>query len=174
MTAIVEYRDVPGFPGYRVGDDGSVWSRRQRGVQNVLATDWHELKLFRNRWGYQHVHLHSGNGRPCTRKVCGLVCAAFHGPRQSGMECRHLNGRIGDDRADNLAWGTKLENENDKRLHGTMAIGERNGLCKLSSTDIAAILDCRGTMTQKACAAQFGCSRSHVGRLWAGIRRRVS
>jgi hypothetical protein len=26
----VEYRDVPGFPGYRVGTDGSVWSCWER------------------------------------------------------------------------------------------------------------------------------------------------
>lgn len=89
------------------------------------------------------------------------------------MECRHGNGRNDDDRADNLAWGTKLENENDKRTHGTMPIGERNGSCTLSAAEIEAIMACSGAMTQKACAAQFGCSRSYVGELWAGTRKRV-
>jgi site-specific DNA-cytosine methylase len=36
MTAAVAYRDVPGFPGYRVGDDGSVWPR-YRAIGNSMA-----------------------------------------------------------------------------------------------------------------------------------------
>ena len=38
-VAQVEYRDVPGWPGYRVGDDGSVWSLwKRRGLGRGTAT----------------------------------------------------------------------------------------------------------------------------------------
>ena len=30
-------------------------------------------------------------------------------------------------RLENLAWGTKVENEADKELHGTVPRGDRNG-----------------------------------------------
>jgi DNA adenine methylase len=36
-------------------------------------------------------------------------------------------------RLSNLRWDTKLANANDKRKHGTMATGERNGLAKLNA-----------------------------------------
>jgi hypothetical protein len=33
----IEYRDVVGFPGYRVGNDGSVWSRNWETVEGGVA-----------------------------------------------------------------------------------------------------------------------------------------
>jgi len=48
-----------------------------------------------------------------------LVLETFIGPCPSGMECRHLDGNSKNNSLDNLRWGTKLENENDKKLHGT-------------------------------------------------------
>ncbi len=56
-----------------------------------------------------------------------LVLEAFVGPCPPGMECRHLNGRRDDNRLVNLTWGTKDEQINDKRCHGTLGLGERNG-----------------------------------------------
>ena len=41
--------------------------------------------------------------------------------------CRHLDGDRTNPRLENLAWGTKVENEADKELHGTVPRGDRNG-----------------------------------------------
>jgi hypothetical protein len=54
------------------------------------------------------------------------------------MQCRHLDGNRSNNRLDNLAWGTPLENGADKARHGT-AKGERNGRAKLTAAKVRRI-----------------------------------
>jgi len=64
--------------------------------------------------GYQQVHLHK-MGKRKAASIHRLVCEAFHGPCPAGMEARHLNDVKHDNRAENLAWGTKSQNSHDAR-----------------------------------------------------------
>lgn len=170
----IEYRQVDDFPAYRVGSDGSVWSRWRKGPgANLSNTTWTQLRTTPDRDGYRRVQLSHMNGTKLTRKVCVLVAEAFLGPQPDGMECRHKNGRCADDRSDNLIWGTSLENAADKRRHGTIAKGERHGRATMTDQQIAEILDLKGKATQQQVADQFGCSRGYVGQLWAGSRKRA-
>jgi|SRR5215472_5299298 len=68
--------------------------------------------------GYLRLTL-CANGKPKSWRVHTLVAAAFLGSRQIGQEVRHLDGDGLNNHADNLAYGTKTDNEADKRLHGT-------------------------------------------------------
>lgn len=47
-----------------------------------------------------------------TLKVHRLVCEAFNGPPEDGRVCMHLNEDSSDNRPENLAWGTQMENLN--------------------------------------------------------------
>lgn len=123
--------------------------------------------------GYRRVDLYAGDGKSATKKVCVLVCIAFHGPPQPGQVCRHDNGKAGDDRADNLLWGTTQENTDDRRRHGTIAKGARHGKVKLTENQIVELLALKGHMIQKEAALKFGVSRGYVGQLWRGTRKRV-
>lgn len=67
--------------------------------------------------GYYGVKL-SHNQKQTTFLIHRLVCAAFHGPGPEGQEVRHLNGNPVDNRAENLAWGTRAENVQDMIRHG--------------------------------------------------------
>jgi hypothetical protein len=59
--------------------------------------------------------------------VHSLVLEAFVGPRPDGMQCRHFPDRNPtNNRVSNLSWGTPLENANDRRVHGTIACGDRH------------------------------------------------
>jgi hypothetical protein len=137
-TTPVEYRslDFLGYPGYRVGDDGSVWrmctGRRLRGI-------WRQLKpipVGRPRRQYRNVALTSKN-RHCS--IHRLVLMAFVGPCPPGCQTRHKNGNSADNRLVNLAWGTPKENCADKILHGTSQCGERGGRAKLTEADVREI-----------------------------------
>ena len=48
-----------------------------------------------------------------------LVLTAFKGSRPPGLEGRHLDGDATNNKIKNLAWGTHLQNMQDKILHGT-------------------------------------------------------
>jgi hypothetical protein len=47
-----------------------------------------------------------------TLKVHRLVCEAFNGPPEDGQVCMHLNEDSSDNRPENLAWGSQMENLN--------------------------------------------------------------
>jgi hypothetical protein len=112
----VEYRDVPGFPGYRVGDDGSVWTRKIKGGNDRAAGKLGPWRLMRIHLvkGYPCVNL-DRNGKTYSRCVHRLVLSAFIGPRPEGMEARHWPDQTKTNcRLDNLRWDTHLENMKDK------------------------------------------------------------
>jgi hypothetical protein len=141
----VEYRAIPGFPGYRAGSDGAVWScwmRRSHGwrwgTKPVMGEHWRMLKPHQNKKGYLSYTL-VADGRK--RLVGGhiLVLEAFVGPRPDGMEACHGLGGSSDNRIGNLRWDTKSENERDKVRHGTTAKGEMNSRAKVTSADVLAI-----------------------------------
>lgn len=77
-----------------------------------------ELKLHTDACGYPEAVL-SKYSKGKTVGVHILVCEAFHGPRPDGLVVRHLNGIPADNRPGNLAWGTRAENMQDKKRHGT-------------------------------------------------------
>jgi hypothetical protein len=67
------------------------------------------------------------------------VLEAFIGPRPENCEVRHLDGDPSNNRLDNLAWGTKAENQADKVRHGTILRGTANPASKLTEADVLAI-----------------------------------
>lgn len=134
MSDEVEYRDVPGFPGYRAGSDGSVWSRRRRGNNlGIFAPDWHQLKVRVGTRGYRMVAMSRGSRATVKmRKVSRVILESFVGPQPDGMECCHNDGCPVNDAISNLRWGTKIENAEDRKRHGTGAQGEGNPAAKLT------------------------------------------
>lgn len=122
--SIVKYRRIKGFPGYRVGDDGSVWSQlkvialgRPLGFVSVLGKEWIKLRHLIARKGYRQVTLRR-DGESFQRAVHRLVLEAFIGLRPAGKECRHFPDRDPANNAlANIAWGTRQQNEQDKAHH---------------------------------------------------------
>lgn len=169
---MIEYRIVADWPAYRVGNDGSIWTRWRKGPGADLSGEWREMNPRCDDDGYRRVDLNAGGGKTRTRKVSVLVCEAFHGAAPAGLVCRHRNGKNTDDRADNLIWGTTQENTDDRKEHGTIAAGEGHGMAKLTDSQIAEIRSLKGTMLQREAAAKFGVNRSYIGRLWSGNRKR--
>ncbi len=116
----VEYRDIPGYPGYRVGSDGSVWScfelyrlKGARGFGSRMTDSWHQRKPRKNSRGYLFVCLRKNPGE----KLCAvhrLVLEAFVGPCPEGMVCCHYpdNNRT-NNALKNLRWDTPSENSKD-------------------------------------------------------------
>ena len=135
----VEYRPVPGYPGYRVGDDGSMWSCRAKNGKGRKPTKWHMLSVYYNTSGYVNITLRRNEGGSTIQIVSRLVLMAFVGPCSKGMECRHLDGNRDNNYLTNLAWGTHAENVADTIRHGTLRRGEQCSSTKLTASDVRAI-----------------------------------
>lgn len=112
---------VPDYVGlYEVSNRGRVRSldrtvRRGRGHVRICGVD---LKMRLTPDGYQGVVLHK-DGKPVDRLVHVLMLTAFRGPRPSGKQTRHLDGKPAHNWDTNLEWGTASENAHDRVAHGT-------------------------------------------------------
>jgi len=120
-NSIVSYRPIPGFPGYRVGDDGSVWSCWSKNPSKRRITDrWKRMRLSPASKGYLRVTLTPSDGTKVRGfRVHRLILLAFVGPSPEGMECRHFPDTTKtNNRLENLSWGTPAENYDDNRRMG--------------------------------------------------------
>jgi DNA-binding transcriptional regulator YiaG len=98
--------------------------------------------------------------------VHGLVADAFIGKRPNGCEVAHLNGNPSDNRATNLCYKTKTENERDKATHGTLLRGENTPSRKLSWDQVCEIR--QRNASQGTLAERFSVARSTIQRIQSG------
>jgi len=100
----VVYRDVPGFPGYRAGSDGTVWGSRRAGRGFGRTRDWRPLKPYLVRPGpAPTVSLYRDRIRHSMR-VAAVILLTFVGERPDGFEVECKNGDCLDNRLDNLRY----------------------------------------------------------------------
>ncbi len=120
----VEYRDVQGFPGYLVGNDGSLWScliKGGNGRSLGKRGPWKPYAVRRRQYGGRYVVtcFRTESGKTCTRYVHRLVLEAFVGPCPPGMVACHYDGNSANNAVSNLRWDTQAGNIADKKRHGT-------------------------------------------------------
>lgn len=115
------WKPVVGYEGhYEVSNLGNVRSVDRTVVYKTGQTRHYKgrtLKL-KPSHGYWRVEL-SRNSKPTCFQVHRLVLSAFVGPLPEGKEVCHNNGNPGDNRLENLRYGTKSENNLDRVKHGT-------------------------------------------------------
>lgn len=133
----VNFKHVRDFPGYAVGDNGSVWSCRKvkgsgRGKPvTTVFSSWHEIKPQVSAAGYLLVCLMRGSKKH-SKTLHRIVAEAFIGECQQGMQCCHENGNRKDSRATNLRWDTPRSNAKDKEKHKTIINGSKHHNAKLT------------------------------------------
>jgi hypothetical protein len=176
---MVEYRQIPGFPAYRVGTDGSVWTCRRKGGNDRsaerLTAVWRPMKLHAHG-GYLRVNL-VRDGKHYSRPAHCLVLEAFVGPCPLGMEACHFpDTERSNNRLDNLRWDTRSENMRDK-FRDTMGRSEkacvRCGVLKPLAeffTDARAVdgrkTSCKPCHTEQAHATRDRDKKRLANRLW--------
>jgi hypothetical protein len=168
FIAAVEYREVVGFRGYRVGDDGSIWSRHRGGI-DWLKDEWKQLKPWPgNAHGHLAVGLRMGGGR-YKRYVHQLVLDAFIGACPPGQQCRHLDDDRLNNRLSNLCWGTQAENYDDRRRNGRDSAGSRHHHAILVESQVAEIRSLAAAgVARRELAGRFGIHRGQIDRIVTG------
>lgn len=179
---ILCYRPLLWAPGYRVGDDGTVWSARQPGKnlgtnsQPKLSAMWHQLSMYRRPYGARYVVV-CLRPEPCGKVICRyvhrLILEAFVGPAPDGMQVCHNDGDTTNNRLDNLRWDTPVKNCADKIRHGTQPFGEASSLAKRTDADVWEIHRLRlEGMSQKKIAKLVGSCQSDISAILSGKRWR--
>lgn len=167
----VEYRDVPEFPGYKVGSDGSLWSCRAIGSWRI-TDEWRQLSTKNLCVGYPYVCLYR-NGEKHHRFMHRLVMLTFVGPCPEGKEVAHENGDRADSRLCNLTYKTPSENQMDRVRHGTDGRGKKNHATKLTEDQVRRIRAeyVRGKFGLRRLSLKYGVSQRAIkfvltGRNW--------
>lgn len=108
--------------------------------------------------GYGHLGFKSK-----TYRVHVLACEVANGPRPAPyLHAAHNCGNSTCCNPRHMSWKTAVENEKDKRQHGTALRGVRHHQAKLTEDDVLAIRSLRGKVTRNNIARQFGIGRATV------------
>lgn len=173
---------IPELPGRSATRDGRIISYLVNVNKKwVVGHVPRELKLQPGTSGY----LYFGVGRrkdishrvPRKWYVHRVVAKLFLGPIPDGMEVCHKNGIKADNRADNLKFGTRLENMQDCLEHGTRRFGSRHQNSKLKESDVSAILERLATGERpRDIAISYGLCRAAIefirdGKRWPHVPR---
>lgn len=162
----IQFKDVPGFPGYRVGSDGSVWSCLIRirkpgfraGFAYVTGEEWHAMTPSLNDTGRPVIWL-----RRKFRLVSRVMLETFVGPCPVGMEGCHNDGNPANNRLSNLRWDTGSANQHDRTIHGTDCRGSKNHAAKLTVAQVIEIRsEANAGIARKIIAKKHGVSLSTV------------
>lgn len=138
----VEYRNIEGFPGYCVGNDGSVWSCWKQimlgwryGSEWLMSDEWRQLKPSPKKRGHLCIGLAVGKQFMVHR----LVLAAFVGRCPKGMQGCHYDGNPANNHISNLRWDTPKANAADTMRHGRHPHGAKQWNARLTDETIRAI-----------------------------------
>ena len=98
------WKDIKGYPNYQISNYGRVWSK----------TSQRYLAMHPNNKGYLQVHMICINGKAKHELVHRLVALAFIDNPTGKPEVDHIDKDRQNNRADNLRWLTKSENNQNK------------------------------------------------------------
>lgn len=97
------------------------------------------------------------------------ACIIHHGPPPTGQhQAAHLCGYKKCVNPRHIRWATPSENAQDKILHGTNGIGERNPMAKLKASDVVKIKMAKGQVNSETLANIFNCSPRLIRLIWQG------
>jgi hypothetical protein len=165
----VDFRYVPGFPGYCVGDNGTVWTCWRGKLPPYLSETWRRMSPYKLRSGRLRVGLYR-NRRQHWTAIHRLVLLCFVGPCPDLMECCHFPDRDPTNNAlSNLRWDTKKANAADRVAHGTDPRGERHPSHKLTYIQVAEIRRRAASgEKQRQLAAEFAVTQAAISLIVTG------
>lgn len=176
----MEFRDLTelGFPGYRVGDDGSVWSWKC--VSGTKNKRWKQLNPWRVKGGYRVIRLTSADKNRVCWLLHRLVLEAFVGVCPEGMEGCHQDDNPDNNQLINLRWDTPQANCADRaragRHQANTKRGDEHGMARLTSDVVQEIQKLYATeqYSSRELGEMFGISKTNIldvvhERIWSHV-----
>ena len=97
-----------------------------------------------------------------------FMCISAHGmPRRKRMDAAHScgNGHLACCNPQHLRWATRTSNLEDRKVHGTLLLGEKHPRAKLNEDSVREIRRLRDEMTQSELGRRFGVSFQTVSEI---------
>lgn len=128
-------RKIKDFPMYEACTDGTIFS--------CVKGECKRLKPYTTDQGYKRIGIGQGKKRRLVF-VHRLILETFIGKASQGQICCHQNGRPGDNRLENLKWGTPQQNSADSVRHKTayMRRGQKHPNALLTEKQVRVIKHC--------------------------------
>lgn len=152
----LDLRPIPGFGGYFADKEGRIYSNR-------WFPEYRVIKAYKEVKGYYRVFLRSDKFGRVRRFVHHLVLAAFYPDYEppTGYQVRHLDGDPGNNRLDNLQWGTASENWEDRKAHQKVKV--RRSPLNADQVRVIRQLYDQKLLSQRQLARAFECSDACIG-----------
>ena len=162
---------IQNFPAYRISENGIVescwtWGPHYPGMRQ--NPKWKRVQLKQNSKQYIPLNLCDAGGKRRRTYLHRLLAETFISPPPYPKACvRHLDGNPSNNAVSNLAWGTYVENENDKHRHGTWTARITNAKLTKQGMKTAFKMSKNG-ITQNEIALKLSVSRPTISRLISG------
>jgi len=155
------WKDIEGYPGYCISSLGKVINKNSRWKSKLINGLKPRPGGYKNL--YYRVCLHAP-GMPKDVYIHRAMLIAFSGnPPTSKHQAAHLNGIHSDNRIDNLAWVTPLQNSKHKIKHGTSGKGTKNSMVKLNEESVLKIMRLYANgVSSKSLSEKFKVSRENI------------
>jgi hypothetical protein len=144
------------YSRYAATEDGKIFS--------LIKREPFEMKQFRDRDGYFRVTLQTKDSKKKQVIVSRVMYEAFNGIIEDGLVVRHIDGDNSNNILSNLITGTVLENNHDKKIHGTQCMGKTHGMAKISEEDVINIRKRIGEPLI-VLSKEFGINKSMVSKI---------
>lgn len=147
-------KTIPSAPKYAAREDGMIVN-----TETGLV-----LKPQNGRRGYFTLRIKHADGKMRTRYIHHLVAEAFIGFRPDGADIDHIDGNRKNNRADNLRYCSRRENQDNPANHG------KNGWQEYASRKVWAFKNGTATLFENASTAakQLGLCLSGISNALSG------
>lgn len=151
-------REIPGFKGYYISQDGSVYSKHKR-------KELHKMILKEDKDGYYEVGLYRNNKR-CFRRVHRLVLEAWSSNPNKLSQVNHKDGNVKNNNINNLEWCTLEYNiqHSFRVLHRKPNVTTNKKITLINNIS----KEVTNFFSIKECAKYLGMSYEHLGKLLNG------
>ena len=157
------WNPVLGFNGYYASKQGQILSLKRKHP--------YIMKPIKSGDGHLYVFAYE-KGKQRKLFVHRAVLLAWCGKPAAGTETRHLDDNPDNNSLENLKWGTRQENVDDKRRNGRLPVGERSGTHKLTEGDVSLIkqMAFHEMMSMRKIAQMLDVSHTTIRAIFTGRR----
>ena len=155
-------KEVVGFEGYYIGDDGVIYTTKKNGGYKRELT---KMKLREDKDGYLEVGMYK-NKKRYFRRVHRVVAEAFIPNTDHLPQINHKDGNVKNNTVDNLEWCTCQDN----LLHSFRVLNRKPSITnakiiKLTNKQTGKVLY---FSTEKDCAFYLNMAYEHLNKLLTG------